>query len=191
MAVNYMYVERLYDNSPTKEWDLYFMRNARVVGMNSKCLSRSIGAVLVRDKSIISTGYNGPPRGVQECWNRNPNFERICPRYLRGYQSGEGLDLCIAGHAERNALINAARNGIATRDTTLVCYCGIPCKDCMIEIINAGVREVVYKVDLCKAIDGSAGNVGDNYYDEMSKYLVKNSDIIVRGIHFDEREEIL
>jgi dCMP deaminase len=175
------YVERIIENSPTKEWDLYFMKLAHEVAQNSKCLSRSIGAVLVRDKSIISTGYNGPPRSVPECWMRNPSYIRECPRQLQGYKSGEGLHLCIAGHAERNAIVNAARLGIETKGTTLVCYCGVPCKDCMIEIINAGIVEIIYKKG------SSTGIIDDDYYDELSKYLVENSSIIIRGIYFDER----
>ena len=171
-------IERIFENSPSKEWDQYFMRVAKEIAQNAKCLSRSIGAVIVRDKSIVSTGYNGPPRGVPECWNRNDTYERRCPRQLRGYKSGEGLDLCIAGHAERNAIVNAARLGIGIKGTTLVCYCGVPCKDCMIEIINAGIVEIVYKKG------SSTGVAGDDYYDTMSKYLVVNSDILVRGIKF-------
>ncbi|MHA2343493.1 MAG: deoxycytidylate deaminase [Candidatus Hodarchaeales archaeon] len=173
------YIERVFDNLPSLDWDLYAMRIAKEVAQNSKCLSRSIGAVLVRDKSVISTGYNGPPRGVPECWNRNPNYERKCPRQVQGYKSGEGLDLCIAGHAERNAIVNAARFGIETRGTSLVCYCGIPCKDCLIEVINAGIIEIVYKKG------SSTGVAGDDYYDRLSPYLVQNSDILVRGIKFD------
>jgi len=172
-------IERIFENSPTPKWDEFFMQVAKEVAQNSKCLSRSIGAVIVRDKSIVSTGYNGPPRGVPECWNRNPNYERKCPRQLKGFKSGEGLYLCIAGHAERNAIVNAARFGIETKGTTLVCYCGIPCKDCLIEIINAGVIEIVYKKG------SSTGVAGGDYYDHLSKYLVENSDILVRGINFN------
>jgi dCMP deaminase len=173
------YIERVFDNLPSLDWDLYALRIAKEVAQHSKCLSRSIGAVLVRDKSIMSTGFNGPPRGVPECWNRNPNYERKCPRQVQGYMSGEGLDLCIAGHAERNAIVNAARFGIETKGTSLVCYCGIPCKDCLIEVINAGIIEIVYKKG------SSTGVAGDDYYDRLSPYLVQNSDILVRGIKFD------
>lgn len=172
------YVSRLHDNSPSDMWDKYFMSIAEVVGRNSKCLSRSIGAVLVKDKAVIATGYNGPPRGVPHCYSRNANWERRCPRQVQGFKSGQGLELCIAGHAERNAIIQAARNGINTKGTTLVCHCGIPCKDCAIEIINAGIVEVVYK------ISGGTGNFGE-YYDELSKYLFDNSDIILRGINYE------
>jgi len=142
------------------KWDIYFLKIAREVSKNSKCLSRQIGAVLVRDKSIISTGYNGPARGVTHCNKRFIGFyckldkgkvymkdveystPEECPRKVLGYKSGQGLHLCQAGHAERNALINAARNGISTKGTTLYCWCPMPCKDCAIEIVNAGVNIV-------------------------------------------------
>jgi len=164
-------------------WDGYFLRVADAVGSNSQCLSRKIGAVLTRDKSIVSTGYNGPPVGVPVCSERyhiDPMVENkvcemdygpdpddlICPRYFFGFKSGEGLEYCVAGHAERNSLIQAAKNGSATLDTTMYINCPVPCKDCLIEIINAGVSEVV-----CTTMD---------YYDEASKYLITNSDLAVR-----------
>jgi len=172
------YVERVHDNIPSAKWDSYFMRIAKEVAQNSKCLSRFIGAVLVRDKQIIATGYNGPPRGVDPCWKRNANFERKCPRQIAGFKSGEGLDICIAGHAERNAIIGAARLGIATKGASLVCYCGPPCKDCMIEIINAGIVEIVYWDR------GTTGNFGI-WYDEGSQYLAEQSGILLRGVKID------
>jgi len=139
-------------------WDKYFLEIAEVVARNSKCCSIKIGAVLVKDKSIISTGYNGPPRGVPPCDERHKvdkSFlslyeghntmpkEGVCPRRAFGYKSGEGLHLCVAGHAERNALINAAREGIKTYGTKLYLTCGVPCTPCLVEIINAGVEEVI------------------------------------------------
>lgn len=172
------FVARIHDNIPSPKWDKYFMRIAREVAQNSKCLSRAIGAVIVRDKSVIATGYNGPPRGVDECWKRNPTFERRCPRQVMGFKSGQGLEHCIAGHAERNALIQAARFGIATKGASLVCYCGPPCKDCMIEIINAGIIEIVYWDR------GTTGNFGI-YYDELSEYLCEQSGILIRGVKLD------
>ena len=175
------------------KWDKYFYRMAKAVEENSKCLSRKIGAVLVRDKSVISTGYNGPARGIPECNERlvckspdlklaqefhkkygKNNFELDkCPRKLLGYPSGEGAEFCIAGHAERNALINAARNGINTYGTSLYLSCGVPCKDCLVEIINAGVAEVVVTDK-------------DEFYDETSKYILKNSNITIRNYSFGE-----
>lgn len=138
-------------------WDNYFLNMCNTVAQNSKCLSRKIGAIIVRDKSVVSTGYNGPPRNVQPCnlrwntdlreyWDRdNESYppSDTCPRYHLGFKSGEGLHICIAGHAERNALINAARNGIATRGAIMYMNCAMPCIPCLIEIINAGIKEIV------------------------------------------------
>jgi len=164
-------------------WDEYFLNICHVVGSRSKCLSRKIGAVLAVDNVVVCTGYNGPPRGVPHCAERyecDPilkkliveglefqEHEKMCPRQLLGYKSGEGLHLCIAAHAERNCLIQAARLGIRTKGATLYLDTTIPCGDCLIEIINAGVKEVVV-VDL-------------EYYDEKSKYLLQHSNLIVRG----------
>jgi dCMP deaminase len=177
------------------KWDAYYLRLCRAVASNSSCLSRKIGAILVQDKSIISTGYNGPPRGIPRCdkrWGVDtclpempkceeqegidtcspviPECEKDddgrCPRRVLNYPSGKGLEICIAGHAERNALINAARNGICTKGTIMYMDCPISCKDCLIEIINAGVEEIVVTT-----LD---------YYDPASKYLVEHSGIKVR-----------
>lgn len=166
-------------------WDRYYLDLCNTVASNSKCLSRKLGSIIVMDKSIISTGYNGPPRNVPQCntrWNddiylttkaRNANIDKIegenldkCPRYVLGYKSGQGLDICIAGHAERNALINAARHGIAVKGAILYLNTVVCCKDCLIEIINAGIVEVVC-TDLI-------------YYDGESQYLVEKSGIKVR-----------
>lgn len=166
------------------DWDLYFLRIAREVSKNSKCLSRQIGAVLVKDKSIISTGYNGPARGTKHCnerdikfyhninetqgvWNMDVTIDK-CPRRVFAYPSGQGLHLCQAGHAERNALIQAGRNGISTNNTILYCYCGQICKDCAIEIVNAGVKELVY-------LTGSP-------YDQYSDVILGESGIVIRQI---------
>lgn len=138
-------------------WNTYFMGIAEAVGKNSSCTSRKIGAILVLDKSIISTGYNGPPRGIPHC------VGTICPRKKLGYKSGEGLHLCPAGHAERNAIVNAARMGIGVKGSTMYCTCGVPCKDCMIEIINAGIHKIF-------VIEGT-------FYDDLSKFLVTQSSI--------------
>jgi dCMP deaminase len=105
------------------------------VASKSPCHSRQIGAILVRDKSIVATGYNGPPRDVPHC--------KECPRKAQGYASGEGLHLCPATHAEANCIINAARLGVVTLETTLYMNCIIPCWECMKLLINAGISEIV------------------------------------------------
>ena len=182
------------------EWDEWYHELCTVVAKKAQCLSRKIGSVLVKDGTVVSTGYNGPPRGVQTCdlrWTNDPellkaynknvtakgrsdkilkaiyeyegiykdHFEGICPRYIpeMGFKSGQGLEWCVAGHAERNALINAARNGIATKGTILYMDCGMPCTPCMVEIINAGVIEIVV--------------TKPDFYDESAKYVLDQSDL--------------
>jgi len=166
--------------TPNLEWDIYFLKIAHTVGQHSKCLSRQIGAVLVKDKSIISTGYNGPPAGIPHCDTRNENGEQECPRRLAGYESGEGLHLCIAGHAERNAVLNAAKMGICTNGTTLYCDCSVPCKDCLIELINAGITTIVYNT-----FTWYSSSV---YYDDISDWIIENSDLRVYGIDPSARQ---
>ena len=145
-------------------WDEYFYSICEVIGKNSKCLSRQIGAILVTDKVVICTGYNGPPRGIPHCEGS------VCPRRAAGYKSGEGLHLCPAAHAERNAIIQAARLGIRTKRSTLYLNTQIPCKDCLIEIINAGINEVV------------CANM--KLYDEKSEFILKHSELSIRIFDF-------
>jgi len=172
-------------------WDNYFFTICDTLAGNSKCFSRQIGAILVRDKSIISTGYNGPPRGIPPCDRRYEIDKKLrekfisegfdveneelfigrCPRYVLGFQSGEGLEWCVAGHSERNCLINAARNGINTKGTTMYMSCGIPCTPCLIEIINAGVEEIVV--------------TQSNFYDVSAEYLIDKSDLRVRTFNLE------
>lgn len=166
------------------EWDQWYHELCTVVAKKSQCLSRKIGAILVRDKAVIAQGYNGPPRGVTTCderWlvdkemQKTAKFERmnvplyeeklegVCPRYVpeMGFKSGEGLEWCVAGHAERNALINAARFGIATKGCQLYMDCGTPCTPCLVEIINAGIEEIII--------------TKEHYYDQSAEYLLKQS----------------
>jgi dCMP deaminase len=117
-------------------WDRYFLSICDTVASNCKCRSRQIGAILVRDKSIISTGYNGPPRNTTHCGD-------TCPRHQAGYGSGEHLELCPAVHAEANAVIDAARKGASVLNCTLYMNSIIPCKSCMGILINAGVIQIV------------------------------------------------
>lgn len=139
----------------------------------SRCFSRQIGAALVYDnrysksKRLLSIGWNGPPVGISSCKTRNKNLEKKCPRQVMGYKSGAGLKYCPAVHAERSAILHSAKFGNVVAFTTLYMTCGIPCKDCLIEIIEAGVIELVC-VDI------------NSYYDELSKDILKESDLRVR-----------
>ena len=117
-------------------WDTYFHNICTAVATKSPCLSRQIGAILVRDNSIVSTGFNGPARGYFHC-------EGQCPRKVAGFKSGEGLLHCPAAHAEGNCIANAARIGASTVGSTLYMNCVIPCKDCMILLVNAGIKSIV------------------------------------------------
>lgn len=144
----------------------YWLDIATEIGTKSKCLSRQIGAVIVTpDGTIVGAGYNGPPRGVPHCnsqarldWlikelsgglslketlSLERNYGKRCPRQIIGYKSGEGVHLCSAGHAERNAIVNSAREGIRTKGCFLACSCPLPCFECAKEIINAGIVKVI------------------------------------------------
>lgn len=120
------------------DWDEYFMEIANVVALRSNCSRRHVAAVIVKDKRIISTGYNGTPRGIRNC------CEGGCPRCSSDAPSGTGLTECLCSHGEENAIVQAAYHGIAVKDSTLYTTYS-PCLLCAKMIINAGIREVVYK----------------------------------------------
>ncbi len=118
-------------------WDEYFMLIAHIVKLRSTCLRRKVGAVLVRGRRILATGYNGPPRGVPHCSVTG------CVRELLGVESGDRLDLCRGLHAEQNAIIQAAVFGVSTEGATMY-VTHFPCQICAKMIVNAGIVEVVY-----------------------------------------------
>ncbi len=123
---------------PRPSWDEYFMSIAQMVSTRSTCLRRKVGAVLVKDKRIISTGYNGPPSGL-----KHPE-EVGCLREKLKIPSGERHELCRGLHAEQNAIIQAALHGVSTKGSVLYCtHC--PCSLCVKMLINAGVEKVIYK----------------------------------------------
>lgn len=129
------------DKPPRRpSWDEYFMQVARVVAGRSTCLRRQVGAVIVRDKRILATGYNGAPTGLPHC------LDIGCLRDQVGALSGERQEICRASHAEQNALVQAARYGIAVEGGTLYCTT-FPCSICAKMLVNAGIRRVVYEED--------------------------------------------
>jgi len=113
------------------------MQLAQLVATRSTCLRRKVGALLVKDKQIISSGYNGAPRGLAHC------VELGCLREQKNVPSGERHELCRATHAEANAIIQAAFHGVSTAGTTLYCTTA-PCAICAKMLINAGVKRIVY-----------------------------------------------
>jgi len=121
-------------------WDEYFMKIAEVVATRSSCAKRRVAAVVVKDRRLISTGYNGTPRGTPNC------AEGGCERCLSLAPPGTGLDDCLCSHAEENAIVQAAYHGVSLRGATLYCTF-MPCLHCAKMIINSGIAEVVYRSD--------------------------------------------
>ncbi|MHB8050448.1 MAG: deoxycytidylate deaminase [Coriobacteriia bacterium] len=119
-------------------WDEYFMAITDQVGQRSTCTRRHIGAVIVKDKRILATGYNGVPSGLAHC------DEVGCLREQRGIPSGTQHELCRGIHAEQNAVIQAARHGTAI-DGAMVYCTHQPCVLCAKILINAGITEIIYR----------------------------------------------
>ena len=139
-------------------WDEYFLEIASLVSSRSTCMRRKVGALIVRDKRILATGYNGAPRGLAHC------FETGCLRDSMGVPSGERHELCRGLHAEQNALLQASLHGVSVRDSVLYCT-NQPCLICAKMLINAGIKEVV---------------ITDGYPDKMSMDFFDQADIKVR-----------
>ena len=146
-------------------WDQYFMDIALVAASRSNCSRRHVAAVLVRDRRIISTGYNGTPRGVRNCSDGG------CPRCNSNTPSGHGLGDCLCSHAEENSIVQAAYHGISVKGSTLYTTYS-PCLSCAKMIINAGIVEVVYNQRYS--------------IDDVSTALLKEAGVIVRPLKEDE-----
>lgn len=120
-------------------WDDYFMQIAEVVKTRSTCMRRQVGAVIVKDNHIVTTGYNGAPSGLKHCTEDNS-----CERERLKIPSGERHELCRALHAEQNAIISASKQGVSVEGSTI--YVTVhPCIICAKMLINAGIKRVVYK----------------------------------------------
>ena len=119
------------------DWDSYFMEIAEVVAKRSTCLRRQVGAVLVKDRQILATGYNGTPKGIAHCEEVGCLLEQL------HVPSGQNHELCRGIHAEQNAVIQAAVNGVSTKGATLYCT-HQPCVVCSKILINAGIERIVY-----------------------------------------------
>lgn len=121
------------------KWDKRFMEMAEEIASWSSCMRRHVGAVIVRDKMIMSTGYNGAPVGVKTCVDRGG-----CIRNKLNIPSGTRHEFCYSTHAEQNAIIQAAKEGVSLKGCKLYCT-HQPCAVCAKMIINAGIKEVVFK----------------------------------------------
>lgn len=119
------------------DWDSYFMKIAQVTALRSNCIKRKVAAVIVRDRRVISSGYNGTPRGTKNC------YEGGCPRCNSAATSGTSLEECLCSHGEENAITQAAYHGVSVKGATLYSTFA-PCLLCTKMIINSGIAEVVY-----------------------------------------------
>ena len=141
-------------------WDEYFLSIADLVSKRSTCLRRSVGAVLVKDKRILATGYNGAPRNIKHC------DEVGCIREKLKIPSGERHELCRGLHGEQNAFLQAALHGTSLKGASLYSTTQ-PCIICAKMVINAGIKEIIIKGD---------------YPDKMSKELLREAKVKVRAI---------
>ena len=142
-------------------WDEYFIEFAKLASKRSTCF-RKVGAVIVKDNHIISTGYNGSPSGLDHCAEKGG-----CMRRLNKIPSGTKQEYCRAVHAEQNAIIQAALHGVSTKDSTLYTNT-YPCSICARMLINAGVKRIVY--------------LGD-YEDELSKQILKEANVKIEQLN--------
>ncbi|MEW5897075.1 MAG: deaminase [Nanoarchaeota archaeon] len=129
---------------PRPDWDVYFMNIAEQVKMRSTCMSAKKGAIIVKNKMILSTGYNGSPKGIKHC--ADGGCKRCTLRHLGKLKSGDYSQPCICCHSEENAIVQAAYNGVSTNGAVLYTTF-TPCTSCAKMIINAGIKEVIAKVN--------------------------------------------
>ncbi|MGI5838822.1 MAG: deoxycytidylate deaminase [bacterium] len=146
-------------------WDEYFMEVTKVVATRSTCLRRQLGAVIVKDKRILTTGYNGAPSGLAHC------LDVGCLRQEKGIPSGERFEFCRGLHAEQNAIIQAASYGVSIRGAAIYTSC-YPCVTCAKMIVNAGITRIVY---------------ADDYPDELSREVLAEAGIAVE--HFERERD--
>jgi len=147
------------------DWDSYFMMMAYLVSLRSTCLRRRVGAVLVKDRRILATGYNGAPKGLPHCDVVG------CVREKLGVPPGERHELCRGLHAEQNAIIQAAAFGVSTKGATLYTTT-FPCVICAKLIVNAEIKEVVYDSD---------------YEDPLAGEILKQANVKVRRFSLGKR----
>ncbi|MBT8351929.1 MAG: cytidine/deoxycytidylate deaminase family protein [Deltaproteobacteria bacterium] len=144
-------------NGDRPSWENYFMGIAALVARRSTCTRRAVGAIIVKDKRILSTGYNGAPSGIRHC------IDTGCLREQMNVASGERHELCRGIHAEQNAIIQAAFHGVSIKDSTLFCT-NLPCSICAKMIINAGIKIIYYE---------------SGYADSMSEEMLREAKVKV------------
>ena len=148
-------------------WGTYFMNITKLVAERSTCTRRAVGAVLVKEKRILSTGYNGAPSGLKHC------LEVGCLREQLGIESGKMHELCRGIHAEQNAIIQAAYHGVSVNGAVIYCT-NQPCSICARMIINAGIQKIYYQ---------------SGYADPLAKELLGEAGIELKQINSDSQGE--
>jgi len=148
-------------------WDEYFIRIAHLVKTRSTCLRRQVGAVIVKDKNILATGYNGAPSRIAHC------IDIGCLREKLGIPSGERHEICRGLHAEQNAIIQAALHGTGIKGSTIYCT-NLPCIICSKMIINAGIERIIYE---------------EGYPDPLTEGMLSDSNIEVIRFEFTGYEK--
>lgn len=141
------------------DWDTYFIEMAILASKRSTCLRRKVGAIIVKDKRLLATGYNGVPSGITHCDVTG------CLREKLNVPSGERHELCRGLHAEQNAIIQAALHGVSIDGATLYCTT-LPCIICAKMIINSGIRKILY-------LEGYADSLTEEMLDEAKIERVK------------------
>ncbi len=149
-------------------WDEYFMRIARLMAERSTCLRRQVGAVIVREKRILATGYNGAPSGMKHC------DEVGCLREKRHVPSGKMHELCRGLHAEQNAIIQAAMFGVSIQGAEIYCT-NVPCIICAKMLINAGMSKRIH--------------YQDGYPDELALEMLQEANVQLIHIPFDDAKD--
>lgn len=139
-------------------WDKYFMKIAEDVSTRSTCIRRKVGAVIIKDKRILSTGYNGAPSGISHC------TKETCLRTIYNIPSGEKHELCRGLHAEQNAIIQAAYHGVSIAGS-IIYITNQPCSICTKMLINSGITKFIYK---------------DPYNDDLAMQMIKEAGIEIQ-----------
>lgn len=141
-----------------KNWNDHFMDIAKLVSTRSTCIRRQVGAVLVKDRQVLATGYNGAPTGIKHCGDRG------CLRQLLNVPSGEKHELCRGVHAEQNVICQAAKHGVSINNSCLY-VTHFPCSICLKMLINVGVKIIYVK-------EAYPDRLAEELYDECDNITI-------------------
>lgn len=151
-------------NRKRPDWEVYFLKMARLASTRSTCIRRHVGAVLVKDRKVLATGYNGVPSGISHCADVG------CLRDEEQIPSGQRHELCRGLHAEQNAILQAAYHGVSIQGSVLFCT-NFPCVICSKMLINAGIRQIFYL---------------EGYPDSLSETLLNEAGMEMRRIEMED-----